>query len=274
MVQGEAPSNCLAKAMSAFRGQSQAPSPHDRRAARVQARTVAEEAGRRSFLRLASHELRTPLNSIIGFSEIIARELYGPLNEPRYREHAEIVRDSGLKLLKLVNDMIELARLESGVIDLDPHPEEPLAILESLTASLTGEAQAREVTLAVEPAEVAAVEADSRALRTALTQLVLNAIAASPTGGVVRMSLRQTRDSVAFDIADEGPGVPIRDMQRILRPFEQAGEALTRQSQGAGLGLPIARLLVEAMGGKLRLHCEPGHGLCASVHMPIAHART
>ncbi len=256
--------------MSALTGQiHDPPPPHARRAARAQASAATEAAGRRSFLRLASHELRTPLNSIIGFSEIIARELYGPLNEPRYREHAEIVRDSGLKLLKLVNDMMELARLEAGVMDLDLHPEEPAVVLEALAAALAGEAQERNVTLQVEPADVATVLVDGRALKTALTHLVQNALAASPAGGSVRMSLRQSRDSVAFDIADDGPGVPFRDIQRILRPFEQAGDALTRHGEGAGLGLPIARLLVEAMNGKLRLHSRPGCGLCASVHVPI-----
>jgi signal transduction histidine kinase len=234
------------------------------------ARRAAEDAGRRSFLRLVSHELRTPLNSIIGFSEIIADELYGPISDPRYREHAEIVRASGLKLLKLVNDVIEVARLEAGVADLDLRPEDPLSVLETVAEALAGEARARCVRLSVHAAPTPLVLADDRSLKTALVQLVQNAIAFSPEGGEVRLGLRSMWDSVAFDVADEGPGVPIRDLQRILRPFEQGADALTRRSEGAGLGLPIARLLSEAMGGKLRLQSEPGRGLCASIHLPAA----
>jgi signal transduction histidine kinase len=235
-----------------------------------EARRVAVEAGKRSFLRLVSHELRTPLNSIIGFSEIIARELYGPINEPRYREHAEIVRDAGQRLLKLVNDVMELARLEAGLSDLDLQPEDPQVLLEEIATALRPQAAAQEVRLEVIPAAVGLAMADSRATKAALDQLVQNAIAHSPPGGTVRLSLRRTRETIAFDVADEGPGVPIQDLQRIVRPFEQAGSPLTRTTGGAGLGLPIARLLCEAMGGKLRLHSEPGRGLCASVHLPIA----
>lgn len=241
-----------------------------RRVAYGAARRSVEEAGRRSFLRLVSHELRTPLNSIIGFSEIIARELHGPIGDPRYRDHAEMVRTSGLKLLKLVNDVIELARLEAQVADLDLRPEDPLAVLEDVVETLGGEARARGVTLAIEPAHTPWVVADDRGLKAALAQLVHNAIAYSPEGGVVRLSLRPARDTVAFDVADDGPGVPIEDLARVLRPFEQGADALTRRSEGAGLGLPIARLLTEAMGGKLRLRSEPGHGLCATLHLPAA----
>jgi len=234
------------------------------------ARRAAAEAGRRSFLRLVSHELRTPLNSIIGFSEIIARELHGPIGDPRYREHAEMVRASGQKLLKLVNDVIDLARLEAGVVDLDVRPEDPLGVLEDVVETLASDARARGVRLSIEPMPTPWVLADDRGLKSALGQLVQNAIAFSPEGGVVRLSLRVTTDGVVFDVVDQGQGVPIQDLKRILRPFEQGADALTRHSEGAGLGLPIARLLAEAMGGKLRLQSEPGRGLCASIYLPAA----
>src|SRR3954452_1505429 len=99
-------------------------------------RDLMREEQKRSFLRMVSHELRTPLNSIIGFSEIIACELYGPLSEPRYREHAAIVRESGLKLLGLVNQVLEIARLESGAADLDAHPEPVQAVVDEVIAGL------------------------------------------------------------------------------------------------------------------------------------------
>jgi signal transduction histidine kinase len=252
---------------SAGRIENEGPSP---KPAVDAARRAAEEEGRRSFLRLVSHELRTPLNSIIGFSEIIARELHGPISDPRYRDHAEMVRASGLKLLKLVNDVIEVARLGAGVADLELRPEDPIAVLEDVAETLASDARARGVRLSIESVPTPWVLADDRGLKTALVQLVQNAIAFSAEGAEVRLRLRPMWDSVAFDVADDGPGVPIQDMQRILRPFEQGADALTRPSQGAGLGLPIARLLAEAMGGKLRLHSEPGRGLCASIHLPAA----
>jgi signal transduction histidine kinase len=254
--------------MNASAGRIEEETYTPRRALHGAARRTAEEAERRSFLRLVSHELRTPLNSIIGFSEIIARELHGPISDPRYREHAEMVRLSGLKLLKLVNDVIEIARLEAGVVDLELRPEDPLTVLEDVADTLAADARARGVSLSVEPTPAPWVLADDRGLRTALVQLVQNAIAFSPAGGVVRLGLRQMRDAIAFEVTDDGPGVPIQDLQRILRPFEQGADALTRHSEGAGLGLPIARLLAEAMGGKLRLQSEPGRGLCAALHLP------
>ena len=136
--------------MTASAGRIEDQAPGRRRSLRGAARRAADEAGRRSFLRLVSHELRTPLNSIIGFSEIIARDLHGPIGDPRYREHAEMVRTSGLKLLKLVNDVIDVARLEAGVVDLDFRPEDPVAMLEEVAESVAADAGARDVRLSIE----------------------------------------------------------------------------------------------------------------------------
>jgi signal transduction histidine kinase len=192
------------------------------------------------------------------------------MSEPRYREHAELVRDAGLKLLKLVNDVVEVARLEAGVVDLDIHAEESLSIIDEVFKALRQEAGERGVSLTVEESESGWVLADSRGLQTALSHLVQNAIEASPEGGVVRLSLRRIGSMIALEVADDGPGVPIQDITRILRPFEQGQNALTRSTEGAGLGLPIARGLVQAMGGRLRLAAEPGQGLRATIYLPAA----
>ena len=246
--------------------------PQLRRAARTPGalRRVAEEENRRSFLRMVSHELRTPLNSIIGFSEIIARELHGPLNEPRYREHAEIIRESGLKLLKLVNDVVEIARLEAHAVDLDLHSEDPRHLIEDTVEELEPEASAKGVSFALDIHHPGRLMADDRALKTVLLQVLQNAVAYSPTGGVVRISVRGLGESVILEITDQGPGVPNRDIARVLRPFEQGENALVRRSEGAGLGLPIARLLCEAMGGRLRLRSPPGEGLTIAIRLPAA----
>jgi signal transduction histidine kinase len=232
---------------------------------------VSIEAQKRSFLRMVSHELRTPLNSIIGFSEILSRELYGPLGAPQYREYAEHVRQSGLKLLHLVNQVLEIARLEGRMADLDPTGEPIDHALMDVIDQLRDEAAARGIRVRV-IAEGPSPEAfvDARALRAILTNLLQNALTYSPEGGEVRVQVRRTGARVAIVIEDDGEGVDPAEIPRLMRPFEQGQNALTRSSQGAGLGLPIVALLCSAMGGVLRLESEPGQGLRATVVLPAA----
>jgi signal transduction histidine kinase len=219
------------------------------------------------LLRLVSHELRTPLNSIIGFSEIIARELHGSLGDPRYQDYAEMVNASGLKLLKLVNDVIELIRLEAGVADLDIRSEDPSSAVEDAAETVGVEARARRVRFDIQSGPVPRIEADHRGLRIALVQLFQNAIACSPDGGTVRVRYRTAGEMTAIEIEDDGPSVPEQDVPRLSRPAAHDADALTRNSEGAMLGLPIARLLAEKMGGRLRLSSEPGAGLCAAIQL-------
>jgi signal transduction histidine kinase len=234
-------------------------------------RKYEEEERRRSFLRMVSHELRTPLNSIIGFSEIIASELYGPMEDPRYRNHAEIVRESGLKLLRLVNQVMEIARLEAGTADLDIHPELLVPALEEAASPFLYDAEARGIDIRIEgEPDLPPVMADSRALRTVVTNLLQNAMAFSPDGGVITISLARNTTSIWIRIRDQGPGVEPSQLTRLMRPFEQGEAALTRRSEGAGLGLPIVRLLCRAMKGALRLESAPGDGFTAIVRLPFA----
>jgi signal transduction histidine kinase len=226
---------------------------------------------RRSFLRMVSHELRTPLNSVIGFSEIISRELYGPIGNPKYRDHAAVIRESGQKLLKLVNQVLEIARLDAGTADLVLRPESATAAVKQAVNSLELEAQARSVSIEIEVApETPLVLADARGLNTILTNLLQNAVAFSPEGGVVHVDVRPRGEAVHFRITDQGDGLNPADLPRLMRPFEQGENALTRRSQGAGLGLPICQLLCQDMGGKLRLRTAPGKGLTALVRLAAA----
>ncbi|HEY1427420.1 MAG TPA: HAMP domain-containing sensor histidine kinase [Caulobacteraceae bacterium] len=235
------------------------------------ARRALADAQKRSFLRVVSHELRTPLNSIIGFSEILSKELCGPLGSPQYVEYANHIRQSGLKLLKLVNQVLEIARLEGRATDLEPLPEPLDHALDDVRESLRGEIAARGVrVLVADEGRLPAVFADPRGLRTVLTNLLQNAVAYSPQGGEVRLSAMQGAGGVRILIEDDGPGVNPDDIERLMRPFEQGEAALTRQGEGAGLGLPIAALLCKAMGGALRLLAEPGRGLRAEVLLKSA----
>jgi signal transduction histidine kinase len=234
-------------------------------------RRAAMDAQKRSFLRMVSHELRTPLNSIIGFSEIISRELCGPLGSPQYREYANHVRDSGLKLLKLVNQVLEIARLEGHVTDLEAAAEPLDHAIDDALDQLREEISARRVIVRVEDeGHLPAVSADARGLRTVLANLLQNAITFTPEGGEVRLRARRTLGGVRIQIEDDGEGVDPADIPRLLRPFEQGQNALTRSTEGAGLGLPIVDLLCHAMGGALRIVSEPGKGLLAEVVLPPA----
>ena len=247
------------------------PAPRRVRQSAAALRQHAIEERKHSFLRMVSHELRTPLNAIIGFSEIISRELYGPLSEPRYREHAEIIRDSGLKLLKLVNQVMEIARLEGGGADLDLRPEPLEPALREAIAGLIVEAGAKDIRITVAPAAgLPMAKADSRALKQVFNNLLLNAIRHSPYGGEVVVSLSRRGDAVLTEIKDHGPGLAPAEFTRVMRPFEQGENALTRRAEGAGLGLPIASLLCDTMGGRLRLRSEPGEGLTAVVRLQVA----
>jgi signal transduction histidine kinase len=225
---------------------------------------------KRSFLRMVSHELRTPLNSILGFSEILTAELYGPLGAPQYKEYAGIIHGSGQKLLKLVNQVLEIARLEGRTADFDAASEPLEAALDDTLAILESDLAARGVHIEVEGrGKLPAVTADGRGLRTVLTHLLHNAVVFSPEGGCVRVSVQALGETVEILIRDEGDGIDSSELQRLMTPFEQGENALTRKAEGAGLGLPIADLTCAAMGGRLRLSSAPGQGLTAEVRLPI-----
>jgi signal transduction histidine kinase len=225
---------------------------------------------KRSFLRMVSHELRTPLNSIIGFSEIIASELCGPLGSPQYKEYAEHVRQSGHKLLRLVNQVLEIARLEGHVTDLNLVSEPLDHAVDDALDSLREDIATRKANVVVaHQGHLPSVTADPRGLRTILINLIQNAVTFSPEGGEVRVSAVARLGRVEIQIEDDGEGIDEREIPRLLRPFEQGESALTRSTEGAGLGLPIVSLLCQAMRGTLRLSSEPGHGLTATVALPV-----
>lgn len=230
-------------------------------------RETSLDEQKRSFLRMASHELRTPLNSILGFSEILSSELYGPLGAPQYKEYAEIIRSSGHKLLKLVNQVLEIARLEAHAMDFDLRPEPLEPALEDTIAALGDELS--DITVEIAGGEsLPMVIADPRGLRTVLFHLLQNAAAFSPKGSTIFVSAQRLAGGVQIVIRDQGCGVEPAELPRLMSPFEQGENALTRHGEGAGLGLPIAELTCKAMGGRLTLASKPGKGLTAGVRLP------
>jgi len=230
---------------------------------------AAGEDPKRAFLRLVSHELRTPLNSILGFSEILSSELLGPLGRPQYKEYAEIIRGSGRRLLKLVNQVLEIGRLEGLRLEVRPEPVQPA--IEDAIARVSEEFAAAGASARVH-AEAADVQvlADPWGLRTVLAHLIHNACAFSPENGDVRLSVRRAGAFVDIFIEDDGAGVDPADLPRLMRPFEQGKAALVRRSEGAGLGLTIAELTCQAMGAKLSLRNRAQGGASARVRLKAA----
>ena len=233
-------------------------------------RDTALDETRRAFLRVISHELRTPLNSIIGFSEIIASELYGPLGAPQYREYAEHVRRSGHRLLKLVNQVLEIARLEGGTMDLMLKPCPLINLLDDVADQLRPDLKAREVQLLIEDeARLPALMIDQKGAQSLLFNLLQNAVMHGDTPGVVAVRAHRRGPFVDIVIHNDGDGVDPAELPRLLSPFQQ-DDALTSMTHQTGLGLPIARLLAEAMGGSIALDSTPGEGFTATVTLPAA----
>lgn len=247
------------------------PVPAERRTAAIERRRQALDDRKRAFLRMVGHELRTPLNAVIGFSEILSKELYGPLGSPQYKEYATIVHDSGLKLLKLVNQIVEIARLEGHVTDIEMTPENMDEAFEDVIDALDAQIRQREVIVhVVAQGTLPTVLADSRGLRTMLTNLLQNAVTHSPAGGVVHVAAARIGGEVEITIRDQGPGVDSAELPRLLQPFEQGGAILTRGHEGVGLGLPIVDLLSRAMGGRLKLSSSLGAGFLARLILTAA----
>ncbi|WP_245531353.1 sensor histidine kinase [Asticcacaulis biprosthecium] len=232
-------------------------------------RSPDKDVARKSFLRMVSHELRTPLNSIIGFSEILRQELYGPLGSPQYVEYANIIRDSGTKLLNLFNGFIEIVRLESGG-DLKAVPEPVLPYLEEAAGKLKAIAQDRGVRLDIKLRdEDLCAMFDPRGLASCLDQLLHNAIDFT-ADGVVELDARRNGDLVDISVFNRGDAPEQGDIERLTLPFEQGDTGVSRTREGAGLGWAIVKLNCQVMGGQFRVISRPGEGLKAVVRLKAA----
>jgi signal transduction histidine kinase len=230
-----------------------------------------DEDAKRAFLRMISHELRTPLNCIIGFSELLREEICGPLGSPQYKDYASFINDSGHKLLRMVNQIVEIVRLESQAEALNIGPEPLGSAVSDVMQMLSSQAEAWGVPLAAEALDQMPVAAaDAKALRTVMINLLQNALAHSPAGEAVRISAWRAGDRALLQIADRGPGFDPAELPRLMRPFEQGQPTMNPVGGGAGLGLPITQLLIEAMSGTLTIRTAPGEGFAALIALPCA----
>jgi two-component system, cell cycle sensor histidine kinase PleC len=235
-----------------------------------QEKTRAEEANqtKSKFLANMSHELRTPLNAIIGFSEIMESGMFGTLGSEKYQEYCHDILTSGHYLLEVINDILDMSKIEAGRMKLDM---EQLELSKTLAESLrvvSGRAEDKNLLLDADIEGPISVVADRRAVKQILVNLLSNAVKFTPDGGKVVVRSRQLPDRILLLIADTGIGIAPQSLARLGRPFEQVESQLTKTYHGSGLGLAIARSLTNLHGGSMRLRSRLGAGTVVCVSLP------
>jgi PAS domain S-box-containing protein len=230
---------------------------------------AAANAAKSRFLANMSHELRTPLNAILGFSEIMSKRLLGPLHGP-YQAYAQDIHVSGQYLLRLISDLLDLSKIEVGQMDLREEMVDIPDLTSECTRLLLDKAQAGGVTVETAlPENFPLVFADRLRLKQALLNLLSNAVKFTPSGGRIDVTSRLLPDGGAvITVADTGIGMKAADIALALEPFRQIDNALTRRTEGTGLGLPLAKALIEMHGGSLQIHSEPGRGTQVDLKLP------
>jgi two-component system, cell cycle sensor histidine kinase PleC len=227
-------------------------------------------ASKTAFLANMSHELRTPLNAILGFSEIIAQECFGPVGSQRYREYAGDIHSSGAHLLSLINDLLDVAKIEAGRMEIAPNPLDARRTFDIALKLIGAKARERRQTLAIEiDPSSPPLYADERALKQILINLVSNAVKFTPEGGRITVRAEPARcGGFQISVQDNGPGIPREKLDKIFTPFSQVDNRYDRQAGGTGLGLALVRGLAELHGGRAWLESEYGKGCCAYVVLP------
>jgi len=238
----------------------------------VETKNTAEAASRAKteFLANMSHELRTPLNAIIGFSEILKQEPLGPLGHPSYRDYVRDVYESGVHLLRIINDILDLSKIEVGKLTLTETPVEPREAIESCMRIVRERADNAKVNLIADIApNMPTLNADERMVKQILLNLLSNAIKFTAAGGSVRVVARiDDKDGAIIQVVDNGIGIAAADIERALQPFEQIDSSLHRKYQGTGLGLPLARSMCELHGGRFTIESTVGQGTTVTAHFP------
>jgi Amt family ammonium transporter len=237
---------------------------------RAKAAAEAASNAKTAFLGNMSHELRTPLNAVIGFSEILTGELFGPLGDQRYRDYAADILASGRHLLSLVNDLLDHTRIEAGQVTLTDVELDVMAQCEAALRMMRERAAAADVRLVSDYAEnLPDLLADERALRQMLLNLLGNAVKFTPPGGIVSLNVRLEQDGrLALAVSDTGIGMRREDVPRALEPFVQLHDHLNKSYAGTGLGLPMVQALIRLHGGTITIDSREGDGTTVTLRFP------
>ena len=224
------------------------------------------------FLATMSHELRTPLNAIIGFSEIAVREMFGPIGNPRYKEYLANIKRSGEDLLSIINDVLDLSKVEVGAYKFETETFDICDLLSTTARQLMPLMATKALAFRQDLPGSLLVRADPRATRQIVVNLLSNSIKFTDAGGRVTLVARQAADGafVEFGVSDSGRGISSEDLDRVGRPFVQVGDAYRSEVKGTGLGLAISRTFAAGMGGNLRINSKVGIGTTVTIRLPAA----
>ena len=222
------------------------------------------------FLANISHELRTPLNAIIGFSEIMNEGTFGPLGSDKYSEYCRDIHESGNYLLGMINDVLDMSKIEAGRFELDYSVFNLSEMIEETLRIISKQAADRHIRIEERVSPKIELEADRRAIKQILINLLSNAVKFSNDGGRIYLRAQRRNQCVTITLEDNGIGISRADLKKLGRPFEQVQNQFTKSHKGSGLGLAISRSLTHMHGGAVRIRSKEGHGTIVSVRLPLA----
>ncbi|MGV8996561.1 MAG: sensor histidine kinase [Parvibaculaceae bacterium] len=240
------------------------------RSERLLSRSEAANRAKNDFLAIMSHELRTPLNAIIGFSEIIANQMFGPVGQEKYADYAGDIRSSGTHLLSIINDILDISKAEAGKLSLEEEPIDPVDALNRAMHMFRQRASEIGVDLTFRVRDdIPWIIADPRLFNQVAINLTSNALKFTPEGGRVWIEIGlDHQGNFALTVKDTGIGIKHEDVQRIFEPFVQVENAMSRTHQGTGLGLPLVRKIMNLHGGSIELDSEVGQGTTVTATFP------
>ncbi|QIA24348.1 MULTISPECIES: PAS domain-containing sensor histidine kinase [unclassified Mesorhizobium] len=232
-------------------------------------RAEAANRAKSEFLANMSHELRTPLNAIIGFSELMEQALFGPLGSPRYEEYATDINGSGKYLLGVINDILDMSKIEAGQFSMDQEEIDLCPLMRETVRVISLQAAEKSITVETRIPDSLTLFADRRAIKQIIINLLSNAVKFTGQGGRIAVRARNTSSALVLTIEDNGCGIPKEALSKLGRPFEQVQNQFSKSHAGSGLGLAISRSLAELQGGALKIRSTEGTGTIVSVRIPI-----